>query len=126
VSIEVAKTIQYQIKVLDKLALISWGAKDFLGFPETEKELGALQFSVRNVPAFKGIGYVKISLNGNDLYDIEVYKKRNITKKVKDKLLNGDDVELKKTISSKNDVYVEDLVNTIDNLLGIVKENNEN
>lgn len=101
---EVGVTILNQIKALDKIALMSWGAKEFVTISDpvfTEKEHGeGIKFKV-NGGKFKG--YVAILLNAQDLYNIFAYT------------IRGVDVRLKKTIRN---VGVESLISELDNLIG--------
>ena len=94
----VGKTILSQIKSIDKWALQAWGAKDFV----TSKD--GIQFEVRGS---KHRGRVIIALNRNDLYDIEIGK-------VVSKQGSIDWKSIKKI---KN-IGVENLVSTLDNLIG--------
>ena len=91
-----AHTIISQIRALDKMALAAWGAKDLVAF------LNGLQFrtsgSVR-----KHKGFIKITLNASDLYDIEAFTIRTGEIKVKRQL---------------TDIYVDELVNWLDNIIG--------
>jgi hypothetical protein len=86
-----AKTIMSQIKMIDAYAFMAWGAKEFV-------DTGSgLQFKVGGLAKFKG--YVHITLNSLDLYDIHFFKIRS---------------GVMKTVSQSSNIFVEDLVNTID------------
>ena len=65
-----------QIKTLDSKALRAWGTRKLFYLPETEKHLGGLRLIVTNNPKVRVEAFVDITLNGNDLYDIRVYKER--------------------------------------------------
>ena len=92
---KIGKTILTQIKAIDKFALTSWGAKDFV---TTEK---GVQFDVRGS---KHRGKVIIALDkGKDLYNIEIGTIRNA------------EWNSKKTVKR---IQVANLVKTIDNLVG--------
>ena len=91
----VAKTILEQIKNIDPMALMAWGAKDYVG------STNSIQFTVGGMTRWKGKVIVK--LNGSDLYDVRFFRSRSV------KIL--EDI----TVS---DVYAEDLVNTIDAKVG--------
>lgn len=116
--ITVAKTISYQINTLDPRAFFAWGAHDLLGIPESSENLGSLEFKARNIPNFRGRVFVNISLKGNDTYTIEVFKRKNFTKKLREKILNGEDVELKKELALVKDIHADQLVSIIDGILG--------
>lgn len=91
----VAKTILEQIKTIDPMALMSWGAKGYVG------SSNSIQFSVGGMTRWKG--KVVITLNERDLYDIRFFRGRGI-----------DIIE----DTSAEDVYVEDLVDVIDGKVG--------
>jgi hypothetical protein len=107
----VGKTILQQIRMIDRMALMAWGAKQFitsdvggLAFDKDNskarkknyKHLGYLKFKVSGL---KYKGWVLVALNGKDLYDVYYYRVRGA-----DAIL--DDID--------SDVYAEDLVNIID------------
>ena len=91
----VAKTILSQIKALDGWSLGAWGAKDLVALEN------GLQFKSSGMVKKKGI--VQIKLNGSDLYDVSFGKVRKFEYK-----------EIKKI----NDVFVGDLVDIIDEMVG--------
>ena len=91
----VAKTILSQIKALDAWSLGAWGAKDLVALEN------GLQFKSSG-GMVKNKGIVQIKLNGLDLYDISFGKIRKYEYK-----------EIKKV----TDVFVEDLVNVIDEMV---------
>jgi hypothetical protein len=91
----IARIILDQIKTADPMALMAWGAKDYVG------SNNSIQFTVGGMTRWKGKVIVK--LNGSDLYDVRFFRSRSV------KIL--EDV----TVS---DVYAEDLVNTIDCKVG--------
>lgn len=116
--ISVAKTISYQINTLDPRAFFTWGAHDLLGIPESNENLGALEFKTRNIPNFRGTVFINISLEGNDTYTVEAFKRKNFTKKLREKILNGEDVDLKKQLALVKDIYADQLVSIINEILG--------
>ena len=91
----IARTILEQIKTIDPMALMAWGAKDYVGGDLS------IQFTVGGMTRWKGKVIVK--LNGSDLYDVRFFRSRSV------KIL--EDVTVR-------DVYAEDLVNTIDKKVG--------
>ena len=91
----VAKPILSQIKALDGWSLGAWGAKDLVALEN------GLQFKSSGMVKNKGI--VQIKLNGSDLYDVSFGKVRKFEYK-----------EIKKI----NDVFVGDLVDIIDEMVG--------
>lgn len=91
---KVGKVIINQINALDKWALASWGSKNYVYHPK------GIQFDVRGS---KFRGRVIIKLNNRDLYDIEFGTIRKLEYKIK---------------NTAKGIYVEQLVNTIDNVVG--------
>lgn len=91
----VARTILDQIKTIDPMALMAWGANDYVGSGDS------IQFKVGGMTRWKG--KVIIKLNGRDLYDVRFFRSRSV------KIL--EDVTI-------NDVYAEDLVAIIDRKVG--------
>jgi hypothetical protein len=91
----VANTIWGQIKALDPLAFMAWGAQGFVGSDDS------LQFTVGGLTRWKG--KVIIRLNGNDLYDVRFFRSRG-TKVLEDVTIY--------------DVWVEDLVSAISGKVG--------
>ena len=92
----VAKTILSQIKALDAWSLSAWGAKNLI-------DLGTgLQFTSSGMVKNKGIVQIKLNY-GKDLYDVSFGKVRKYEYK-----------EIKKVTG----VFVEDLVDTIDEMVG--------
>lgn len=91
----VAKTILSQIKTLDPKALWAWGAT---GLAATEDSL-----TFKSSGMVKHKGYVTIKLNGRDLYDVTFGKMRKFQYK---------------ELARVEDVFVEDLVKTIDGMVG--------
>jgi hypothetical protein len=69
-SVQVATIIKSQIPVR---SLMCWGAHNFSA---TNEKLGGLIFKVNPNPKLRGGGYVKIVLNGLDLYDITILNNR--------------------------------------------------
>ena len=103
----VADTIQKQLQgctVTDAkgthkgfIAMISWGAKNFVGHEANDEGAGALCFQVKG-RKFKGA--VKIRLLWNDTYKIEFWRTRRPAIKM---------------VHSTKDVYFYDLAQIIDN-----------
>lgn len=92
---DVATTIQKQIRALDPLALLAWGARKFVVSDDS------LSFEVSGATIKRG--RVQIKLNVNDLYDVTfVTFKRNFQFE---------------QVTVEN-VFVEDLVTVIDNKIG--------
>lgn len=87
---QIAQTIVHQIKQLDRMSFFMWGTDQYVSFDN------GLQFNTKGLVKHKG--YVKITLNANDLYDIQIFKIRKF--------------EIKVTIQH-TDVFVEDLVDLI-------------
>jgi hypothetical protein len=90
-----AQIILSQIKALDPMAMFAWGSKDMIRITD------GLKFKTSGMVKWKG--YVEVTLNGRDLYDIDFYKIR--------------DTKLTYT-EQATDVFVEDLVRTIDSVVG--------
>ena len=91
----VAKTVHSQIKTLSPWALPAWGAKELVALEN------GFQFKSSGVVKNKGI--IQIRLNGSDLYDVTFGKVRKFKYK-----------EIKKV----TDVFVEDLIGVIDEMVG--------
>jgi len=92
---EVAKTILSQIKASDKMAMFAWGAKNLIDIED------GLMFNSSGM--VKNKGYITITLNGNDLYDVTLGK-----------VLKFEYEELVRV----EDVFVENLVETVDKMVG--------
>ena len=93
--IEVAKTILSHIDTLDKMAMFAWGAKNLIDIED------GLMFNSSGM--VKNKGYITIKLNGNDLYDVTFGKIRKY--------------EYKELARVEN-VFVENLVETVDKMVG--------
>lgn len=76
--LQTAKTIKTQIDSLDPRALFSYGAKDYIGSEPTDKHNGFLMFSVGGTRLYKQRVRVKITLEYNDTYTVEVYRVRGV------------------------------------------------
>nr|WP_173026398.1 hypothetical protein [Aeromonas sp. Ne-1] len=94
----VGKIIISQIRSIDKDSLLAWGTQGRFYLIEN-----GVEFDIRTPLYMKG-AKVKITLNWMDTYDIEVIK---------------NNVVIEKT----NNVYVEELVESIDNLIEKDKKN---
>ena len=108
---EIASTIANQIKCLDRMAMMAWGTKKLFILPESETSLGGLRIVVSNNPKIKSECFVDITLNGKDLYDIKVWKQRY-------KTVNFVRNYFEDVYATKEDIYFNDLVSVIDNILG--------
>ncbi|TVZ24096.1 hypothetical protein JM84_3055 [Dokdonia sp. Hel_I_63] len=78
---EIAKIILGQIKYLDRMALMAWGARNFVALPKSKEFQGGLRFKVNGL---KHQGWVTIELTYLDEYtvtfineDVEVVKVRH-------------------------------------------------
>lgn len=98
----VGQTILNQLKSLDANSLMAWGSHKFMTLEKNQlinNHLGGLLFKVNGL---RHKGHVLILLNGSDLYDIRIgkFSKNIFTQK-----------------SILNDVFVEDLIFKIDDLV---------
>ena len=91
----VAKTVHSQIKTMSPWAMAAWGAKELVVLKD------GIQFKSSGMVKNKGI--IQIRLNGSDLYDVTFGKVRKFKYK-----------QLKKV----TDVFVEDLIGVIDEMVG--------
>lgn len=92
----IAQTIRQQIMALDPLALIAWGARDFVNTGDG--------FKFRSSGMVRWKGWVHVRYNeGTDLYDIEFFRIRGVKMTV-DKRVDG--------------VYAEMLVDVINSQVG--------
>jgi hypothetical protein len=98
----VAQTILNQMNAIDRRAVWAWGAKDFIGFNECDKNYGGLRFKATNNPNFKSI-FITITLDFNDTYTVQAWK-----------ILKGE-VKVK---AEHSNVYCDMLVDVIDSILG--------
>lgn len=92
----IAQTILSQIKTLDRMAMMAWGAKELVNMGD------GLKFKTSGMTPWKGYVYVKYDA-GMDLYNIEFFRIRKY------------EVKVDKQIES---VYAEDLVSIIDSFVG--------
>ena len=74
--LEIAQTIQYQIRCTDPFALMAWGAQKLKALREEKLscgnyQLGGLEFKVNGMK-FKGL--VTVRLIANDTYTVELGK----------------------------------------------------
>jgi len=95
-NLQIAKTIHQQMYALDTNAMMCMGVNQFIGGEDF------LQFKASGCNVKRG-GRVRVTLNGLDLYDVEVYRVAKLEKR---------------TIKEVKDVYAEDLVNTIFEIIG--------
>ena len=91
----IAGVIYSQIKTMSPWAFYRWGTKQLVALEN------GLQF--KSTGMVKNKGLVQVTLNGSDLYDVTFGKVRKFKYK-----------ELKKV----TDVFVEDLIDTIDEMVG--------
>ena len=91
-----AQIILDQIQTIDPRALLAWGAKDLLNTGD------GLMFKTSGMTPWKGFVHVKY-VQGRDLYKVEFFRLRKM------------EVKYDKVVE---DVYAEDLVNTIDQFVG--------
>ena len=91
-----ATIIRDQIKAIDPMALFAWGAKDMVAMRD------GLKFKSSGMVKWKGYVYVKYD-EGQDLYNIDFFKIRKYEIKYVEQLQG---------------VFAEDLVNTIDSVVG--------
>jgi len=118
----VAQTIAKQINGMDPMAFFAWGTSELTAFSESEDDLGALRFKVRNCRNFRGTAFIKVTLDFSDTYTVSLYKHKNITKSIKAKMLEGDwkydEKDFINEISTEKDVYFDQLVTVIDKIVG--------
>lgn len=93
---KIAETILQQLRALDKWALGSWAARDFVAIDN------GLQFRVRGTKIKVG-GMVQITLNSRDLYDIKLIMVRGVNVK---------------TRAEVEGIFVDSLVDTLDSIIG--------
>ena len=93
---EIATTIRSQLYTMDTHAMMCFGVNQFLAVEN------GLQFRASGSKVKRG-GRVEIKLNGKDLYDVEVFRVVKFEKKV---------------IKRVEDVYVEDLMHNLWDILG--------
>jgi len=92
---QIADTILKQIVAIDPTALFAWGVR--------QTYVGESSLTLKTTGMVKWKGYVEITLNGNDLYNIRYFciRKSNIVE-----------------VLTQSDVFVEDLVRMIDSIVG--------
>ena len=109
---DVAKIVLQQIKAMNRLALPSWGARDFVSFDGFREiapgnrigGLGGVQFKVRGTkPGMNRGAKIIIGLNGRDLYDVVAGRVAGAEFKVLDQA---------------SDVFFDSLVDVIDRMVG--------
>lgn len=92
----IAHTILSQIKTIDPRATWAWGAKELVNMGD------GLKFKTSGMVKWKGYVYIKYN-EGTDLYDIEFFRIRNCEIKCD---------------RGMTDIYAEDLVRVIDEVVG--------
>ena len=90
-----AGVVYSQIKTMSPWAMAAWGAKELVVLKD------GIQFKSSGMVKNKGI--IQVKLNGSDLYDVTFGKVRKFKYK-----------EIKKV----TDVFVEDLIDVIDEMVG--------
>jgi len=95
-SVSVATIIRDQIRAIDRMAMMAWGAKDLVDMGD------GLKFKTSGMTPWKGYVYVRLDV-ANDLYNIDFFRIRK-AEVIYDKQLEG--------------VFVDQLVNEIDNYVG--------
>lgn len=95
-AIDIARTILDQIKMIDRRALMAWGAKEMVDMGD------GLKFKTTGLVRWKGYVYIQYN-EGTDLYDITFARIRKY-EWIVDKKVEG--------------VFVEDLVSIIDRQVG--------
>ena len=91
----IAGVVYSQIKTMSPWAMAAWGAKELVVLKD------GIQFKSSGMVKNKGI--IQVKLNGSDLYNVTFGKVRKFKYK-----------EIKKV----TDVFVEDLIDTIDEMVG--------
>ena len=91
----IAGVVYSQIKTMSPWAMAAWGAKELVALKD------GIQFKSSGMVKNKGI--IQVKLNGSDLYDVTFGKVRKFKYK-----------EIKKV----TDVFVEDLIDVIDEMVG--------
>ena len=91
----IAGVVYSQIKTMSPWAMAAWGAKELVVLKD------GIQFKSSGMVKNKGI--IQVKLNGSDLYDVTFGKVRKFKYK-----------EIKKV----TDVFVEDLIGVIDEMVG--------
>jgi hypothetical protein len=92
----ITATIFNQIKLLDRRAMMAWGARELVAMKD------GLKFKTSGMVRWKGYVYIKYDY-GQDLYNIDFYRVRNAVIKY-DRRLEG--------------VFAEDMVSLIDQVVG--------
>ncbi len=92
----ITATIFNQIKLLDRRAMMAWGARELVAMKD------GLKFKTSGMVRWKGYVYVKYD-EGRDLYNIDFFRVRNADVKY-DRRLEG--------------VFAEDLVDHISAVVG--------
>lgn len=98
---DIAKTIFSQIKALDPYAFLAWGAKDLTTLLDKNDIENGLRFKTSGL--CENIGYVNITLNPRDYYDVTFGRIRKSEWK---------------ELNRQNDVFAFDLIATIDEMVG--------
>jgi len=107
----VPETIIEQLNSMDPRALWAWGAKDLVGTSTPSKQdcFGYLMFKTSNCPKVVNGTRIKITLEFNDTYTVKCFTVRKIRGKA----------DYKETIiAEEKDVYFDQLIPVIDNMVG--------
>jgi len=91
-----AQIILQQIKTMDPMAMHAWGARDLVNMGD------GLKFKTSGMVKWKGYVQVKYD-QGQDLYNIDFFK------------IRGAQLKMYKQVEG---VFAEDMINTIDEVVG--------
>ena len=94
----IPNTILSQLKTLGGIKMMCWGAHNFVG-------CGKERFLRITVSGMKFQGYVKITLNGLDYYDISFIKKNGEVKKEVENISFDEMVDVIDNYIEKTDAY---------------------
>ena len=105
---DIAKEIMNQINAIDRRAFWAWGASEFISgdgkVVGLDKDCeGFLRFKTVNCPKLRRGGKILIALMYDDTYSIVAYR------------ISGSNVKI---VAKVEDVYAEDLISTIDEIVG--------
>jgi len=98
-NLTIARTIQQQLYAFGQIKVMSWGANTWVGGDN---------FLMFKVQAYRHTGWVKIELNGSDLYDITLLDER------------------KKVVKTFNNIYFDEMTDVIDKEIEYIPEYKNN
>lgn len=98
----VAQTIIDQIKAMDRMALMAWGARGFVG-GKVDGDNDGVMFKVNGTKTKRGSKIMVVLNEGKDLYEVKLFHIYKMTVKYD---------------ATETDVYAEDLVEIIDSMVG--------